>query len=85
MTSALAATALHLVFSVVLPCEMPPGAIIAAIRTTGGDGNPVTLQWSGGDNTDFALNAASLVVSAAGIAPVHCGSTRSVTVTASQN
>lgn len=85
MSGAAAAVALHLAFAAAVPCNAPPGTIVAAIRSSGGDGSPVALSLSAGDTADFALSGATIVVAAGGIAPGHCDLLRTVTITATQN
>lgn len=79
-----AAAALHLALSPAVPCEAVPGTVVASIRVSGGDGNPVSLAFSGGDVADFALVGTDVVVAGAGIAPARCGSLRTVTIQATQ-
>jgi hypothetical protein len=79
-----AAAALHLALSTVLPCEAAPGTVVASVRISGGDGNPVTMQFTGGDVGDFALNGTDIVVAGAGIARARCGALRTVTIQATQ-
>jgi hypothetical protein len=81
---AAAAAALHLALSPAVPCEAVPGTVVASVRVSGGDGNPVTMTISGGDVGDFALSGTDLVVAGGGIAPARCGSVRTVTIQATQ-
>ena len=80
--------ALALVFNPATPtiaCNATPGTVVAAVSTTGGDGNAATFATSGGDTTDFVVNGTNVVVGPSGIAASSCGKTNDVTVTAPQN
>lgn len=79
--------ALALVFNPATPtiaCNATPGTVVAAVSTTGGDGNAATFATSGGDTTDFVVNGTNVVVGPSGIAASSCGKTMTVTVTATQ-
>jgi hypothetical protein len=64
-------------------CTAPPGTLVMAFQTSGGDGNTVTYSLAG-DTTDFALSGTNVVVGSSGIAPANCGLPNAVTVTAAQ-
>jgi hypothetical protein len=66
-----------------VPCNAPAGTIVAAVSTSGGNGNAPTLAMTG-DTADFALAGSNIVVGPAGIAAASCGTTRMTTVTATQ-
>jgi hypothetical protein len=53
-------------------CNTAAGTVVAAVSTTGGDGNAVTLSLTGGDTTDFALSGSNIVVGPNGIAAANC-------------
>jgi hypothetical protein len=66
-----------------VPCDTPPGTVIATVMAKGGNGNPITHLLSG--TTNFALQGANLVVAPAGIAAADCsGKSEMVHVTAMQ-
>jgi hypothetical protein len=66
-----------------VPCDTPPGTVIATVMTKGGNGKPITPVLSG--TTNFALQGANLVVAPAGIAAADCsGKSEMVHVTAMQ-
>jgi len=66
-----------------VPCDTPPGTVVATVMTKGGNGKPITLVLSG--TTNFALQGANLVVARAGIAAADCsGKSEMVHVTAMQ-
>ena len=67
-----------------IDCLAPAGAVVTTVTTAGGSGTPVTLAISGGDNIDFAMPGSNILVATGGIATGHCGTTQSVTVTATQ-
>ena len=53
-----------------VPCNTPAGTVAAAVATSAGDGNPVTLSFAG--SADFALSGSDIVVGANGIAAADC-------------
>jgi hypothetical protein len=66
-----------------VPCDTKPGTVIAAVKTTGGNGNPITLVLSG--STNFVLQGMNVVVAPAGIAAADCaGKSEMVHVAATQ-
>jgi hypothetical protein len=66
-----------------VPCDTPPGTVVATVMTKGGNGKPITPVLSG--TTNFALQGANLVVAPAGIAAADCsGKSEMVHVTAMQ-
>ena len=65
-------------------CTAAPGTVVAAISTSGGNGNAATPAITGGNSTDFAISGSNIVVAANGIASANCGKTQSVTITATQ-
>ncbi len=66
-----------------VPCDTPPGTVVATVMTKGGNGNPITPVLSG--TTNFAVQGANLVVAPAGIAAADCsGKSEMVHVTAMQ-
>jgi hypothetical protein len=78
---------LQIVFTPAKPliaCASAAGSVVSALSVTGGDGNPVTYTATAGDTGDFAISGANVVVGANGIAAANCGTTPTVTVTASQ-
>jgi hypothetical protein len=79
----LTAAALTLLFSASVPCDAPPGTVVAVLKS-GGNGNPITYQIIGGDSADFRVRGTVIVVGLNAIDPSHCGSTQSLTVTATQ-
>jgi hypothetical protein len=79
----LAAAALSLMFGATVPCNAPPGTVVARMLMSGGDGNPIGYTISG-DTADFRIRGSVIVVGLAGLDPTHCNSTRSVTVKATQ-
>ena len=79
-----AATALQLAFGASVPCEAPPGTVVARLLMSGSNGNPISYRLTGGDTADFRIRGTVIVVGYAGIDPTHCGSNRSISVTATQ-
>jgi hypothetical protein len=79
-----AAAALALLFGASVACDAPPGTVVAQLIMSGGDGNPISYAISGGDRADFRLRGRAVVVGVNGISPTHCGSNRSISVTATQ-
>jgi hypothetical protein len=83
---------LKLVFTPAAPtvlCNAPAGTVVAALSTTGGDGNAVTYTATGGDTADFAVNGTNVVVGPNGIAAANCPpagqtTTENVTIQATQ-
>jgi hypothetical protein len=67
-----------------IDCAAPAGTVVAAVTTAGGSGTPVTLAISGGDNVDFAMPGSNILVATGGVNAGRCGTTQSVTVTATQ-
>jgi hypothetical protein len=67
-----------------IACNAPAGTVVAAITTTGGDGNTATFTATGGDTTDFAVSGSNVVVGPNGIAAADCGKTNNLTITATQ-
>ena len=77
--------------NIVADCSWKPGAVVAAFKSAGGSGVPVSwaLQQPG---TDFAISpvppitspTATVSVGPKGIAPANCGVTESITVEATQ-
>ena len=66
-----------------VPCDTPPGTVVATVMTKGGNGKPITPVLSG--TTNFALQGSRLVVAPAGIAAAACnGKSEMATVTAMQ-
>jgi hypothetical protein len=76
--------ALVLLFGASVACDAPPGTVVARLLTSGGDGNPISYKISAGDSADFRLRGDSIVVGYNGISPAHCGSNRSLAITATQ-
>jgi hypothetical protein len=74
---------LVMAFAASLACNSPPGTVVARLLPTGGDGKAITFSIVG-DTADFRIRGTVIVVNVNGIDPTHCGSTRTVTVTASQ-
>ncbi len=70
-------------------CNAPPGTPVAALATSGGDGNAITWMPLTG-SSDFSQTGANLTVGSNGIAPGHCpvapalSAAQTVTITASQ-
>ena len=64
-----------------VPCAALPGTVVATILTTGGNGNRVFYKLGDG-GTDFRLRRNAVIVAA--IDPSHCGSIRTLNVTARQ-
>jgi hypothetical protein len=77
------ALALVLAFGASVACNAPPGTVVARLLLGGGDGNAVNYTMAG-DTGDFRIRGSVIVVGFAGIAAAHCGSIRSLTVTATQ-
>jgi hypothetical protein len=68
-------------------CNAAPGATVATLSTSGGDGNPVSFassEPSGEAAGEFVISGASVVVGSAGIAAADCGKTWALSITASQ-
>jgi hypothetical protein len=65
-------------------CDAPPGTVIAAISSTGGNGKPVGYALTAGDTADFAIADGKVVAGPNGLAANQCGQAPFVTVTASQ-
>ena len=80
-----AAGALTLGFGASVACDAPPGTVVARLLPSGSDGNPMTYRITGGDSADFRIRGTVVVVGTAGIDPTHCGSNRTLSVTATQN
>jgi hypothetical protein len=78
-----AAVALQLAFGPSLPCDAPPGTVVARMLIGGGDGNPISYTMSG-DTQDFRIRGSVVVVGLGGINRAHCGSNRTISVTATQ-
>jgi hypothetical protein len=76
--------ALVLMFGASVPCDAPPGTVVARLLATGGDGKPISYTMTGGDTQDFRIRGSVIVVGFAGLEPAHCGSNRSITITATQ-
>lgn len=84
--------AFKLVFTAAAPtiaCNAPAGTVVAALGTTGGDGNASTFTATGGDTSDFTVNGTNVVVGPNGIAAANCPpanqtNTENLTVTATQ-
>jgi hypothetical protein len=79
-----AAAIFGLAFGASVPCDAPPGTVVARLLPSGSNGNPISYQIIAGDRADFRIRGTVLVVGLAGIDPTHCGSNRSVSVTATQ-
>jgi hypothetical protein len=75
--------ALVLMFGASVPCDAPPGTVVARLLLSGGDGNPISYAISG-DTEDFRIRGSVIVVGSAGIDPAHCGWNRTITITATQ-
>lgn len=78
---------LQIVFTPAKPsmaCTSAPGTVVSGLSVTGGDGNAVTYTATAGDTGDFAVSGTNVVVGANGIAAASCGTTPTVTLTASQ-
>jgi hypothetical protein len=66
-----------------VPCDTKPGTVIATVKTTGGNGNPVKPILSG--STNFVLQGMNVIVAPAGIAAADCpGKSEMVHVAATQ-
>jgi hypothetical protein len=66
-----------------LACPLGAGVIVASLSTLGGDGNAVTFALSG-DTTDFAISGSNIVTGTAGVPISKCGTSVTVTPSASQ-
>lgn len=77
--------ALVLLFGVSVACDAPPGTVVARLLMSGGDGNPISYKISAGDSADFRIRGSTVVVGVNAIDPAHCGSSRSLAITATQN
>jgi len=69
-------------------CSWPAGTVVAAYSAIGGNGKPITWALTG-DTADFVLSTLSgpttnVVVAPSGIASAVCGTTATITVTATQ-
>jgi hypothetical protein len=78
-----ALVALALAFGASVACNAPPGTVVARMLISGGDGKPVSYAITG-DTADFRIRGSVVVVGYTGINPTHCGSNRTITVTANQ-
>jgi hypothetical protein len=66
-----------------VPCDTKPGTVIATVKATGGNGNPVKPVLSG--STNFVLQGMNVVVAPAGVAAGDCpGKSEMVHVDATQ-
>jgi hypothetical protein len=64
-----------------VPCNAAPGAVVAKVITTGGNGGPITFL---SDATDFPVAGSSVVVGAGGLAAKCGGVTENVGISATQ-
>ena len=78
------AAALAIVFGASVPCDAPPGTVVARILMSGGDGNAISYTMSGGDRADFRIRGSVIVVGPNRINPGHCGTNQTLSITATQ-
>jgi len=64
-----------------IPCNMPPGTLVAKIITTGGNGGPISFL---SDATDFPVAGSTVVVRPGGLAAGCAGKTENVKISATQ-
>jgi hypothetical protein len=71
-----------------IACEAAPGSVVSSLVPSGGNGSPITYSPLSGDTADFRLSStsppANVIVGPSGITPANCGTTMSVSVTATQ-